>query len=252
MFATKYHLEIDDRARSLAESENSVYLPNLRPSGPADYVFICMEPSLGRWAHSLEKAREQVNAGVCNFLPGGGVLILHFAAREFLPPRGARYHITDLSKGAMPCRDANIGRTQRYDRWFDLLLAELALVAAPGAKIFAVGNAVANHLNNRNFPYRFAPILHYSSVAAPHRARAVIGREQGFEEFKRSVSREHLRAVAEDVLTEHAIAPTIREQTLAKIDRHKLTDSLLQLAFTYKVQLGFTYEAQQLAFTYGN
>ena len=48
-FHEKYR-DLEDRFRVLAEADGDVYLPNVEPAGPARYVFIAMEPSLGRWA----------------------------------------------------------------------------------------------------------------------------------------------------------------------------------------------------------
>jgi hypothetical protein len=230
------------RMKALAEADGDVFLPNLEPSGPVDYVFICMEPSRGKWALTPEKARAEVAKGFRNFLPSGDVAILHFAAHEFLPA-GTRYYMTDLSKGAMFGKYANIGRTQRYNRWSDLLMEELALVAAPGAKIFAVGGVVKSQLERRGLRPS-ATLMHYSSVAASHRSRAIVGREDSFEQFKRSVSIERLQAVAGDVLATYDVPPCIRAKALAQLVKRKLTDSLLKLAFSYKVAIEEAQERQ--------
>ena len=52
----------------LAEADGDVFLPNPEPLGPVEYVFVCMEPSLGRWARSLDEARSKVEAGFHNFV----------------------------------------------------------------------------------------------------------------------------------------------------------------------------------------
>jgi hypothetical protein len=233
--------------KALAEEDGDAFLPNLTPRGRVDYIFICMEPSLGRWAYdaacgkaTVERARAEVERGVRNFLPSGDLAMLYYAASKFLP--AGRCYMTDISKGAMPITKANIDRTQRYNRWFPSLLKEISIVAAPGAKFFAVGNAVEKQLNDREFPHPFTTILHYSSVAAPHRAHAVRGHEESFEEFKLSMSRERLREVAEDVFAASCDVPQdIRDYTFRKHDR-KPSNSLAQLAFTYK--LAFSAEAQ--------
>ena len=66
-FHKKYR-DLEDRFRVLAETDGDVYLPNLEPSGPVRYVFIAMEPSLGRWARSPQEARARVEAGFRNFI----------------------------------------------------------------------------------------------------------------------------------------------------------------------------------------
>jgi len=48
-------------------------------------------------------------------------------------------------------------RADRYQRWYGLLKEEIDLIAAPGARVIAVGKAVAEHLSLREFPIRNAP-----------------------------------------------------------------------------------------------
>jgi hypothetical protein len=59
---------LEGRMKALAQADGDVFLPNSEPEGPVDYVFICMEPSLGRWARSAEEAESKVDAGFRNFL----------------------------------------------------------------------------------------------------------------------------------------------------------------------------------------
>jgi hypothetical protein len=44
--ASYEYLEARMKARS--EADGDVFLPNPEPLGPVEYVFVCMEPSLGR------------------------------------------------------------------------------------------------------------------------------------------------------------------------------------------------------------
>src|SRR5262245_8864327 len=180
--------ELEARMKALAETDGEVFLPNPEPLGPVEYVFVCMEPSLGRWARSADEARSKVEAGFRNFLSSIEDFILHFSIKQYLCEPTQRYHITDLSKGAMLVRRAGVARTQRYDRWYGLLVEELDLVAAPEAGILAVGNSVAQHLERRAFPMPFTKVLHYSGLAARARAAGIVGHEDSFEEFKSSVS----------------------------------------------------------------
>lgn len=46
--------ELEMRFKRLAEKENGIYIPNMKPRGPMDFVFICTEPSLGAWARNKE------------------------------------------------------------------------------------------------------------------------------------------------------------------------------------------------------
>ena len=124
--------EREARMKVLAEADGDVFLPNPEPLGPVEYVFVCMEPSLGRWARSADEARAKVEAGFQNFLSSIEDFILHCCMQQYLCAPTQRYHMTDLSKGAMLVERAGVARPQRYDRWYGLLVEELDLVAAIG------------------------------------------------------------------------------------------------------------------------
>ena len=199
----------------LAEVDGDVFLPNPQPLGPVEYVFVCMEPSLGRWARSADEARSKVEAGFQNFISSIEDFIFHFCIRQYLCEPTQRYHLTDLSKGAMLVERAGVARTQRYDKWYGLLVEELDLVATSGSGIFAVGNAVAQYLERRGFPRPFTKVIHYSGLAARARAADIVGREDSFEEFRSSVSLERVLTTAEDVLMASAVPASFRDETLA-------------------------------------
>lgn len=227
--------ELEARMKVLAEADGDAFLPNPEPVGPVDYVFVCMEPSLGRWARSADQARSKVEAGFRNFLFSIEDFILHFCIQQYLCARTQRYHITDLSKGAMLVKRAGVARTQRYDRWYGLLLEELDLVAKPGAGIFAIGNAVARYLERRAFPRPFAKVIHYSGLAARARAAGIVGHEDSFKEFKSSVSLQRVLATAEDVLMASAVPASFRDETLTRLAKSQLSETRQQLIFNYKL-----------------
>jgi hypothetical protein len=228
------YIDLEDRFKAQAEADRDIYLPNVEPSGPVDYVFIAMEPSLGRWARTPQQARAKVEAGFRNFVADevGDVVLLHHAIRHYLGTES--YHMTDFSKGAMLSERANVDRDERYDRWYQLLKAELDLVG-PEAQVFAVGKVVARSLRDRGFG-DFAELLHYSGQAGLARARAVRGREAEFEPFRTTVTMNDLLDTAEQVL-EPVPAP-LREATLRALARTELTTSKLQLLFAYRLAFG--------------
>jgi hypothetical protein len=228
------YADLEARMKTLADADGDVFLPNPEPPGPADYVFICMEPSLGRWALTLDQAKARVEAGFRNFVSSTEDFILHFCIRQYLCAPAERYHITDLSKGAMLTERASIDRNSRYDRWYGLLVEELDLVAKPGAGIFAVGNAVARHLARREFPRPVTPVMHYSGQAGPARAAAVAGHEDSFERFRNSVSHELLLATAKGVLDD-SVPASLRDEKLSRLAGSELSLSRQQLIFTYKL-----------------
>jgi len=226
---------LETRMRALADADGHVYLPNPTPRAQVDYVFICMEPSLGHWASGKEEAIARINAGFRNFLNSMEDFLLHFAAHNYLCKAGEEYHVTDLSKGAMLVEAAKRDREGRYDRWYPLLLDELRLIARPGARFFAVGGAVAEHLECRGFPAEFQRILHYSGQAAAGRNACIEGSEAGFEAFTSTVSRQDILANAERVLERAQIPPAIQAETLEKLCRRPLTESRLKLLYCYKL-----------------
>ena len=236
-FHDAYH-DLEDCFRALAVADGDIYLPNVEPSGPVRYVFIAMEPSLGRWAKSdAQVAREKVEAGFRNFVADevGDVVLLHHAIRQYLGTEN--YHITDFSKGAMLVKHAKRDRKKRYDDWYPLLMAELKLVG-PEAQIFAIGKEVAEHLRQRGFQKKFNTLLHYSALAQRARNAAIAGHEIEFEAFRRAVPLADVRATAEKVL--EPVPAWLREKTLRApwlAQKTELEPQQLKLLFAYKVAL---------------
>ncbi len=227
------HLE--GRMKALAEADGDVFLQNPEPEGPAEYVFICMEPSLGRWARSAEEAKSKVDAGFRNFLSSMEDFILHFCIRRYLCESTQRYHITDFSKGAMLVKRAGLARIQRYDRWYAVLQEEINLVATSDAAIVAVGNVVFQHLMRRGFQRPFTQIIHYSGQAGRARSREIVGHEDGFEAFRGCVSIKDVVATAEAVLRETHVPTEMCDETLSRLSKSQLTTSRQQLIFSYKL-----------------
>ena len=233
--------ELKNRFQARAEADDCVYLPNAEPSGPVRYVFVAMEPSLGRWASSDDDARAKVKAGFRNFITNRvcEVVLLHHAIREYLGTDS--YHLTDFSKGAMPAARADIDREARYDRWYLLLREELALVG-PGAPIFAVGRDPETHLKRRGT--RSTYIRHYAPRWPQHHLdRAVRGREREFEAFRSTVSYEDVLTTAQRVL--EMVPAELREANKEPTPRRtpQLELPELQLLFAYKgtfTELGYT------------
>ena len=225
---------LEARMKLLAEADGDVFLPNPQLSRPVDYLLIGMEPSLGRWARSRAEADAKVGAGFRNFLSSIEDFILHFCIRRYLCSGSESYGITDLSKGAMLVEQAGVARRERYERWYGLLLEEVALVAAPNAGIFAVGKEVAKHLTKRAFPRPFTALIHYSGLAASARAAGIVGHESEFEEFRASLRLESILATADEVLNA-SVPQGFRDETLTRLGRTELSDSRKQLAFNYKL-----------------
>ena len=221
--------------RGLAERQGDVFLPNPEPRGPVDYVLMCMEPSLGRWSRSPAEARARIESGFRNFLYSLEDFILHFCVRRYLCTGGERYHITDLSKGAMLVEAASSEREKRYDSWYPLLEEELKLVAREGAHFIAVGRPVAEYLVWKGFPKPLTRIIHYSGQAGRARKAGIVGREGSYESFRTMVSLAELLATARDVLEGAGVPAGMRDETLARLRNGELSESRCQLIFNYKI-----------------
>jgi hypothetical protein len=232
-FLAKYRA-LEARMKNLAEADGHVFVPNPEPVGPVEYVVICMEPSFGRWARNLEDGRTKVDAGFRNFIASMETSILRFCIQQYLGASPQRYHITDLSKGAMRVTQASVARTERYDRWYGLLKEELDLVTLPHTRI---GTVVTEYLRRRPFPrpWPLTPVIHYSPLAAQARAAGIVGHEEQFATFRGSVSLTHVRATTEAVLTAFAMGAWFRDETLAQLEKSQLSESQQQLIFNYKL-----------------
>ena len=218
-----------------AKCNNEIYVPNIAPNRPVDYVFICMEPSLGEWAGDRENAQKRLKAGFRNFIDGYNTQLLHFAIRKYLCKKDQRYHITDLSKGAMLVKDAGEDRVKRYDDWYPLLLEEIKLVASPQAKIFAVGAHVNKFLECRGFPSKTTLLIHYSGNAVGHWNKAVTKYKEDFRLFEKTVKNEDVTTSIKQVVESSGVPKAIQEQVLAKLKNSNLTLSRLKLIFNYKL-----------------
>lgn len=232
---------LEGRMKALAEADGHIFLPNPEPEGPVDYVFICMEPSLGHWASSPKDAKSKVDAGFRNFLFSTETSILHFCIRHYLCKPTQRYHITDFSKGAMHVKGAGRERRQRYDRWYPLLQEEINLVATSDAAIFSVGNDVSKNLKRLGFQRPVKPIIHYSPLAAGARSAEIVRlrQEDAFEEFRGSVSIKDVAATAEAAFRQAHVPTEMYDKELSRLSKRHLSTSSQQLIFSYK--LAFEY-----------
>lgn len=219
--------------KARADADGTVFVPNPEPTGPVQYVLICMEPSRS-WAGSDDDARQKVAAGFRNFLASMEIAILRLAVSRYLCGPGERYHITDLSKGAIPVDRAGRGRAQRYDRWYPLLREELALVG-PTARIIAVGALVAKHLERLGLRID-ARVIHYSGLAANARAQGIIGHEEAFDAFRsqKDVTHADLVATTEKAVREARVPDALWDEILKPVRRATLNASRQRLIFIYK------------------
>jgi hypothetical protein len=225
---------LEERMKALAETDGDVFLPNPEPEGPVQYVLICMEPSLDRWARSAEMARSRVEAGFRNFLFSIADFILHLCSRRTfvgprsdttLPicPRARCWSIARPARG--PC--GMTGGTHCCRR-------RLSSSPRQGRhRCRWKGCCAAFGATRVRRP--FTQVVHYSGQAARTRSAAVVGREESFQAFIGSVSLADVVATAERVLRVAHVPADIRAETLSRLERSQLTTSRQQLIFNYKV-----------------
>ena len=172
-----------------------VYLPSAEPPDQVDYIFVAMEPSF-HWADNIEEAEKKIKEGALNF--GGSVcpcnpestldLFICSIQRHLCQDR-EKYHLTDVSKGAMPGTVAAVDRDRRYERWYHLLLEEIAIVGKPDAPVVAIGKKVEQFLRGKelssetNRPLYAVP--HYSSQAFGFFRQEAEKDPAGFEAFEK-------------------------------------------------------------------
>lgn len=168
-----------------------VYLPNVKPKHMVDYIFVAMEPSFG-WADSVEDGEKKVEKGFRNFITSddakGTLNLLKLSIDRFLLGCGETYHLTDVSKGAMPVKIADIDREQRYKEWYSLLLKEIDVVGKPGASIIAIGKKVGKFLRQNDLEgktgQRLHDVMHYSAANVGNWKMEAERDPEGFEAFK--------------------------------------------------------------------
>jgi hypothetical protein len=236
-------LECEFRARVEEDNEyhgaQSVYLPNLAPQRPADFVLVAMEPSTGGGAGDLKKGKA---FSPKNFSGSVEDFILHFCIGKYLCGGGRTYHLTDLSKGAMLTRHASDKPEERYLRWYPLLKKELKLVAKPNAPIIAIGNVVHGFLDKhrsldkQGMPGLTGPILHYSLKAAGAWKKVPGLHPEQYCDFRTTVAWNDVEETVRRVMEENDLQPYI-DGTMNRLRRgQQLTASRKKLMFTYKIQ----------------
>ena len=85
----------------------------------------------------------------------------------------------------MLTKSPNAGSREKYEAWYPLLEKELKLVAKPSARVIAIGSKVGGFLKKKNLCGRVyaGSIPHYSTQAAVHRGKEIVGRKDQFERF---------------------------------------------------------------------
>ena len=167
-----------------------IYLPCKEPESQADYIIVGMEPSFG-WADGIEDAGKKIAEGFRNFgrpsKQKEPLALFMLSIERFLCQPGETYHLTDVSKGAMPVAVAALDRDRRYEEWYPLLLEEIAIVGKPGGPVIAIGKKVGTFLQQRDLKGRTGRSLyavpHYSMQASASWKAEAERDSEGFEAF---------------------------------------------------------------------
>lgn len=238
-FSDRYE-ELEYKFQRRVERDNewlgipSSYVHNLVPQGPVDYVLVAMEPSWGVPGKRDHKGRAQVAR---NFTWSVEDFTFHYCIREYLRPNGETYHLTDLSKGAMPTRLASKQRLERYERWYPLLKEELRLLSKQGdeTRLIAAGKVVATFLKDKGLCRRVERVLHYARTAAGHVDKAIEPWREHFGCFSpdEDAFRESIREVLKDADMDSYVG---RRPEGGK--PYNLTASRKKLMFYYKHRFG--------------
>lgn len=186
------YAELESRFKEQVKQDNNyakspegqgVYCPVREPTSLADFILVAMEPSIGGWAKGMQDAKTKIDNGFKNFdgfdnfcvcvNPAGISIPLQVfchCIKRYLCQNGETFHLTDIAKGAMLVKGAAKERRQRYERWYHLLLKEIALVGQPAAPVIAVGKEVYDFLTKKRFEFetgrKLHHVVHYSAQAA--------------------------------------------------------------------------------------
>ena len=107
-FAQAYS-ELEDKFKAMVYKDkhshgiDSVFLPNVEPTGQVDYVLVGMEPGLSGCDKDFETAKQKIAEGKCENwgrYPQENTLV--FAVWKYLCDEDkATYYFTDLAHGSM-------------------------------------------------------------------------------------------------------------------------------------------------------
>ena len=220
-----------------------VYVPNVSPMGKVRNILVTMEPSF-LWAESEADGEEKVRAGFRNFFFSVEDMILHFCAGKYLD---GGYHITDVSKIAIPTKDAGEIREEAWAKQKELLVEELSLFGSDDCRIIPVGktspagsgewieNNLKGHTTLKNT--RFCePVLHYSRTASKYRTKAAGANPDATAAFKRfdlDWNQAEFIAKATENMGRMENCESVKNMLRDRLST-RLNNSCLNLVFTYK------------------
>ena len=166
-FARAYR-ELEDKFKAMVDEDKhihgveSLFLPNVKPTGRVDYVLVGMEPGLSGCDKDFETAKKKIAEGKCeNWGRCPQTSTVVFAVWKYLCRKDkTKYYFTDLAHGSMKAGSKGAKDHDKYERWYPLLEEELALVAKPNAKIISIGNTVSKFLAEKGLHGQAGMVAH--------------------------------------------------------------------------------------------
>ena len=183
--------ELEDKFRWMVGKDEicygikSVFLPNIRPPGPVDYVIVGMEPGLNRM--NFETASTKIADGKFkNWGARPQKSTLVFAVWKYLCDKDqTKYYFTDLAHGAMPAGTRGTNNRGKYRRWFPLFEEELGLIAKPDSKIIAIGHTARDFLTRAGIHGYAGMVSHPSGNALSSAGREISGNKERWGNYCR-------------------------------------------------------------------
>lgn len=217
----------------------SVMLRNIQPDGPVDFILIAQEPSGGRSLTGdrppdWECVKDRKNRNFCGHKYD---FMFQYCIRNYLCGGSQTYYLTDLSKGAMPPKQAATTSRETHKRWYPLLVEELDLVAKPeGTCIIAIGKTKVHTFLRRRKEFEGIDwVYHLAPTANGARAKAIEPYLKEFAEFRETLNLDYILDTTEDVLYRVGYSEESRRKKLRELWKgSRLTDGDKKFVFYYK------------------
>lgn len=224
------------KVQQLTELENEykkhsdkVFLPNIKPLQKVDYIFIGTEPSLGRWAKTVEEANQHIKDGFCNFIFSLEDFIFKYAIETYLLPS---YYITDISKFAIKTDEARKNSYFTWNEGLPLLKQEIETYKNEKTKIVSIGQSQTAFLfKNGILTSESDSILHFSTQNSERRKFEID--DIAFKEYQKSIPTiEDIVYFAKRYLDKNFVSPETKSKVLKNLSKTKeLTEEKQRLLF---------------------
>ena len=163
----------------------SLFLPNVEPTGQVDYVLVGMEPGLSGCDKDFETAKQKIAEGKCeNWGRCPQKYTLVFAVWKYLCGEDkTKYYFTDLAHGSMKAGSKGTNDPSKYERWYPLFEEELALVAKPNAKIISIGNTASKFLAEKGLQGQAGMVAHPSPQGLGRAGKEIPAHRKRWKQF---------------------------------------------------------------------